>query len=86
LAKKVLMLSALVRDSHLAPPRRIPILFRLGAPEAITAVAHKLAPIVCRILKFGRDYYQQRYKDGVVRNRRTRARTLGYALQPFPRS
>ena len=32
---------------------------RLGAPKAITAAAHKLARIVCRLMRFGEAYVKQ---------------------------
>lgn len=43
---------------------------RLGAPKAITAMAHKLARLIYRMLKFGADYvdkgieaYESRYRQ-----------------------
>lgn len=60
---------------------------RLGAPKAITATAHKLARLVYSMLKFGteytdlgQDYYEQRYKDRVVKSLKKRASELGYQL------
>jgi transposase len=65
---------------------------RLGAPKAITATAHKLARILYRMwttgqsyTDLGSDYYENRYKERVLRNITRRARELGYdaVLQPI---
>jgi transposase len=65
---------------------------RLGAPKAITATAHKLARIFYRMwttgqsyTDLGSDYYENRYKERVLRNITRRARELGYeaVLQPL---
>jgi len=65
---------------------------RLGAPKAITATAHKLARIFYRMWRTGQsytdlgsDYYENRYKERVLRNISRRARELGYdaVLQPI---
>ena len=65
---------------------------RLGAPKAITATAHKLARIFYRMwttgqsyIDMGSDYYENRYKERVLRNITRRARELGYdaVLQPI---
>jgi transposase len=65
---------------------------RLGAPKAITATAHKVARIFYRMWKTGQaytdlgsDYYENRYKERVLRNITKRARELGYdaVLQPI---
>jgi transposase len=62
---------------------------RLGAPQAITAVAHKLARLVYSLLKHGteyvdagQDYYEQQYKARVMKNLKQRAKQLGYELVP----
>lgn len=62
---------------------------RLGAPKAITATAHKLARLIYSMLKHGteyvdrgQDYYEQQYRDRVVKNLRKRAAQLGFALMP----
>ena len=64
---------------------------RLGAPEAITATAHKLARMVYRLLKFGEAYvergeqaYEQHFKNRVLRNLHKQAAHLGYQLVPQP--
>jgi hypothetical protein len=65
---------------------------RLGSPKAITATAHKLARIFYRMwttrqayADLGSDYYENRYKERVLRNITKRARALGYdaVLQPI---
>ena len=65
---------------------------RLGSPKAITATAHKLARIFYRMwttrqsyVDLGSDYYENRYKERVLRNITKRARELGYdaILQPI---
>jgi transposase len=62
---------------------------RLGGPQAITAVAHKLARLVYSLLKYGKeyvdagqDYYEQQYKTRVVKSLKQRAKQLGYELVP----
>ena len=65
---------------------------RLGAPKAITATAHKLARIFFHLWKngntyqdLGADYYEQKYKERVLKNMKNRAKKLGFeiTLQPF---
>ncbi len=60
---------------------------QLGAPKAITATAHKLAKLIYNMLKYGKeyidqgqDYYEQRYKERVVKNLQRRAKELGFQL------
>jgi transposase len=60
---------------------------RLGPAKAITATAHKLARIVYQLLKYGQNYvdpgaqyYEQRYRDNVVKSLKKRAASLGYTL------
>jgi hypothetical protein len=62
---------------------------RLGAPKASTATAHKLARLVYRLLKYGKDYvaqgmteYEQAYREGTVQNLMRKAKALGYKLLP----
>jgi len=66
---------------------------RLGAPKAITATAHKLARIFYRLWKNGEsyldpgaDYYEQKYKERVIKNIKTKAKQLGYAITLEPLS
>lgn len=64
---------------------------RLGAPKAITATAHKLARIVYFTLKHnwtyedkGADWYEQKFRDRLLKSLQTRALQLGYTLTPNP--
>jgi transposase len=63
---------------------------RLGAPTAINAGAHKLARLFYRMLKFGeayveqgQTYYEERYKERVLRNLGKRAKAFGLQLTPL---
>jgi hypothetical protein len=67
---------------------------RLGAPQANTATAHKLARIFYYMWKNGvpyhdkgANYYEQTYRDRVLRNMKKKARALGYNinLEPIPK-
>ena len=60
---------------------------RLGAPKAITAMAHKLARLVYRMLKWGHEYvdkglqyYEQRHREQQVQLLKKRAAKLGLQL------
>lgn len=60
-----------------------------GAPKAITATAHKLARIIYFMLKRreeyvdpGASYYQEKYRERVVKNLERKAEKLGYKLVP----
>jgi len=62
-----------------------------GAPKAITATAHKLARILYHMLKYrqayadpGQDYYEQQYRNRVIKNLQRRAKQLGMKLVPQP--
>jgi transposase len=64
---------------------------RLGHPQGIIAVAHKLACLIYRLLKFGgaytdkgQDHYEKRYKERVLKNIARRAKDYGYQLVPLP--
>lgn len=64
---------------------------RLGAIKAITATAHKLARIFYHLWKYGgvyqdsgADYYEQKYKERVLRNIKTKALKLGYQITLTP--
>jgi transposase len=63
---------------------------RLGAPTAINAGAHKLARLFYRMPKFGatyveqgQAYYEQKYKDRLLRNLNKRAKEFGFQLTPL---
>lgn len=60
---------------------------RLGAPKAITAMAHKLARLVYRMLKWGHEYvdkglryYEERHRDQQVQLLKKRAAKLGLQI------
>ena len=57
---------------------------KLGAPKAITAMAHKLAVLVYRMLRWGHEYvdkgmqyYDERSREQQLRQLRKRAAALG---------
>jgi transposase len=61
---------------------------KLGAPKAITAMAHRLARLVYRMLKYGQqyvdkgaDYYDQRYRQQQIDFLRKRAAKLGFQIR-----
>ncbi len=60
---------------------------QLGAPQAITATAHKLARLIYSMLKYGQeyvdagqDYYESQYRERALRTLTRRATELGYSL------
>lgn len=60
---------------------------RLGAPKAITATAHKIARLFYTLWTRkesyqdqGADYYEQQYKERVLKNLKKRAQSLGFEL------
>jgi transposase len=62
---------------------------KLGKAQAITATAHKLARLIYSMLRYGtayvdagQDYYEQQYKERVVRSLTQRAKALGFELVP----
>jgi len=62
---------------------------RLGSAKGIVAVAHKLALLVYRMIRFGRDYidigqerYEEKYKERVLKNLARRAKDFGFQLVP----
>jgi transposase len=63
---------------------------RLGAPMAVTAMAHKLARMIYALLSRGQNYepqrleqQQQRHQQRQVRQLKKRAAALGFQLQPL---
>jgi transposase len=61
----------------------------LGAPKAITAMAHKLARLVYRMLKYGREYvdkgvayYEERFKQQKLRWLKRKAKELNCQIVP----
>ena len=60
---------------------------KLGAPKAITAMAHKLAILVYRMLRWGHEYvdqgmqyHEERHREQQIRLLKKRAATLGLAI------
>ena len=60
---------------------------KLGAPKAITAMAHRLARLVYRMLKYGQEYvdqgtqfYEQRLREQQLQLLKKKAATLGLRL------
>jgi transposase len=63
--------------------------YRLGAPKAITAAAHKLSKIVYNMLKYGSqyidvgaEYYENEYRQRVLKNLTKRASQFDLRLVP----
>lgn len=61
---------------------------RLGAPKAITAMAHNLARLVYRMLKYGEEYvdkgmqyYEEQHRRQEIRAIEARARALGLVVR-----
>jgi len=61
---------------------------RVGSPKAITAIAHKLAKLVYRMLKYGEDYvkqgaeeYEAKYRERQLGALRRTAAALGFRLE-----
>jgi hypothetical protein len=64
---------------------------RMDKPKAVTAAAHKLARLIYVMLTRGEEYtdqgqlyYEERYRERVVRQLNKRARQLGFELVPGP--
>ena len=60
---------------------------KLGAPKAITAMAHRLARLVYRMLKYGQayvdkgtEYYEERFRQQQIQLLRKRAAKLGFQI------
>lgn len=60
---------------------------QLGAPEAITATAHKIAKIFYCMIKnkteykdIGASYYEQKFKDRTIKKLALRAESMGFTL------
>src|SRR5712691_12681583 len=58
---------------------------RLGPEKGIVATAHKLALLIYRLLKYGRDYadigqeqYEKRFKERALRSLARRAKEFGF--------
>jgi transposase len=64
---------------------------RIGGKGAVTATAHKLACLVYRLLKYGKEYvqksmaeYEQKVRWQMERSLQRKAAALGYQLIPHP--
>lgn len=62
---------------------------RVGKAKAVTATARKIAVLFYNTLRFGMNYvdpgvayYEERYRERLLKNLLRRADTLGYSLQP----
>ena len=62
---------------------------RLGAPKAITAMAHKLAVLFYRMLRFGQEYvdrgqqfYEDRFREQQISLLSNKAAQFGFSLTP----
>lgn len=62
---------------------------RLGAPQAITAAAHRLARTIYAMLRYGTAYadvgqeaYEQQFRQRQMKNLEKQARRLGFTLTP----
>jgi transposase len=62
---------------------------RLGSPKAITALAHKLAKLIYRMLKYGGEYvekgvefYEEMYRKRREASLRRKAKEMGYDIIP----
>jgi transposase len=64
---------------------------RLGAPKAITAMAHMLARLVYRMLRYGEQYvdkgikyYEDKYRQHEIRSIQKKAKDLGFVVTLSP--
>lgn len=64
---------------------------RLGAPKAITATAHKIARLFYKLWSVGgtyadpgENYYEQQYREHLVKHLKKTAQSLGFELVPQP--
>ena len=64
---------------------------RLGAPKAIEATAHKISRLFYRLIRYGHSYvdqgahyYEEKYRERLIRNLGKRAKTLGFQLVELP--
>ena len=62
---------------------------KLGAPKAITAMAHKLAVLFYRMLRFGQEYvdrgqhfYEEKYRQQQISLLNRKAAQLGFSVIP----
>jgi hypothetical protein len=62
---------------------------RLGAPKAITATAHKIARLFYKLWSSegtyvdpGEDYYEQKYRERLVKHLKKTAQSVGFEVVP----
>jgi hypothetical protein len=62
---------------------------RVGKCKAVTATARKIAVLFYNAMRFGMtyadpgaDYYEERYRERVIKQLHRRAAQFGFALQP----
>lgn len=53
---------------------------RMGKPKAVTAAAHKLTRLIYTMLTKGQDFYEQRYREHVLRRLPQRANKMSMQL------
>jgi transposase len=80
---------ALMRSSSYLGAQYRRLRTKLGAPKAITAMAHRLARLVYRLLKYGQQYvdkgaqyYEQRYRNQQIQSLHKMAVKLGFQVTP----
>lgn len=79
--------STLYRDSTALGAYLRRLKSRMGPAKAITATAHKIAKIIYNMLRYGvryedagQNYYDQQYRDRVIKNLKRKAEELGFSL------
>jgi hypothetical protein len=53
---------------------------RMDKPKAVTAAAHKLARLIYTMLTKGQEYYEERYRERVLRHLAHKAEKMGMRL------
>jgi hypothetical protein len=56
---------------------------RMDKPKAVTAAAHKIARLIYTMLTKGQEYYEERYRERVLRALSQRAAKLGMQMVPI---
>jgi transposase len=79
--------ATLLRSQSYLGPQYRRLRAKLGAPKAITAMAHKLARLIYRMLKWGHEYvdkgmlyYEERHRQQQVQFLKKRAAKLGLQI------
>ena len=86
-ADRVLTRHTLIRSYSYLGAQYRRLRTKLGAPKAITAMAHRLARLVYRILKYGQgyidkgtEYYEHRYRQQQLQFLQQKAAQLGLRI------